>query len=286
MQFILKICLNLAQNHKNGIIFKFINLVEICMQKNQKIALISGASSGLGREFARICAKDGYDLVITARNTENLKTLKNELQTQFGISVFIFVCDLSLPNATEQIYKFCKKNSLKIDILINNAGFGDHGFFDTSDLKKQLEMVQVNIVSLIELTHLMLNLMPNGAKILNVASAASLTPGPKMSVYYASKAFVRNFSLAISNELKDRNISVLAFCPGPVATNFGARANVKNAKLFARSDDAYEVALRGFKAMQKGKVLLYDGKFMNLANLLTRIVPLKLSAKITAYLNG
>lgn len=253
-----------------------------------KTALITGASSGLGLEFAWICAERGYDLVITARNLEKLNEIKSELEAKFGIKVFVFGCDLSLANSAMQICEFCEQNSLKIDILINNAGFGDHGQFYECDLKKQLEMVQVNIASLMQLTHYFANLMirHGGGKILNIASAASLTAGPKMSVYYASKAFVRNFSLALSEELREKNISVTAFCPGPVATNFGERANVKNAKIFARSDDASAVAKRAFEAMQKGKTLVYDGRFMWLANLLTRLVPSTFSAKATGYLNG
>ncbi|MDA3043917.1 MULTISPECIES: SDR family NAD(P)-dependent oxidoreductase [unclassified Campylobacter] len=253
-----------------------------------KTALITGASSGLGREFARICAGNGYDLVITARNTDALNALKNELEAKFGVRVFVFGADLSQITSVDKICEFVRENSLKIDILINNAGFGDHGEFAKSDLKKQLEMVQVNIASLLNLTHYFANLMieRGGGKILNIASAASLTAGPKMSVYYASKAFVRNFSLALAEELKDKNISVTAFCPGPVATNFGERAGVKNAKIFARSDDAGAVARRGFEAMMSGKTLVYDGRFIGLANLLTRIFPLKFCAKVTGFLNG
>ncbi|MDA3048070.1 SDR family NAD(P)-dependent oxidoreductase [Campylobacter sp. JMF_08 NE1] len=253
-----------------------------------KTALITGASSGLGREFAWICAENGYDLVITARNTDALNALKNELEAKFGVRVFVFDCDLSQNTSADKICEFVRENSLKIDILINNAGFGDHCEFVKSDLKKQLEMVQVNIASLLNLTHYFANLMieQNGGKILNIASAASLTAGPKMSVYYASKAFVRNFSVALGEELRAQNISVTAFCPGPVATNFGERAGVKNAKIFARSDDAGAVARRGFEAMMSGKTLVYDGRFMLLANLLTRIFPLKFCAKVTGFLNG
>ena len=251
-------------------------------------ALITGASSGLGREFAFICAENGYDLVVTARNLNALNALKTELEAKFAVRVLVFGCDLSKPNSAEKICKFTQENSIKIDVLINNAGFGDHSEFCESDLAKQLEMVQVNIASLVTLTHYFANLMIGygGGKILNIASAAALTAGPKMSVYYASKAFVRNFSVAIEQELRAKNISVTAFCPGPVATNFGVTANVKNAKLFARSDDANAVARRGYSAMRSGKVLVYDGKFMGLANLLTRIFPMKFCAKVTGYLNG
>ena len=253
-----------------------------------KTALITGASSGLGLEFAKICAEFGYDLVIMARNLANLNALKKEIESKFGVRVFVFEADLSQNTSVDKICEFVRKNSLKIDILINNAGFGDHDEFTKSDLKKQLEMVQVNISSLLNLTHYFANLMiiQGGGKILNIASAASLTAGPKMSVYYASKAFVRNFSVALAEELREKNISVTAFCPGPVATNFGERANVKNAKVFARSDNANAVAKRAFEAMQRGKTLVYDGKFMWLANLLTRLVPSSLSAKVTGYLNG
>ncbi|MDA3055629.1 MULTISPECIES: SDR family NAD(P)-dependent oxidoreductase [unclassified Campylobacter] len=253
-----------------------------------KTALITGASSGLGLEFAWICAESRYDLVITARNLANLNALKSEIEAKFGVRVFVIGADLAKSQSVEQICKFCKENDLKIDILINNAGFGDHDEFSKCDIKKQNEMIAVNITSFLNLTHYFLNLMLNngGGKILNIASAAALTAGPKMSVYYASKAFVRNFSVALSDELRGKNISVTAFCPGPVATNFGERANVKNAKIFARSDDASAVAKRAFEAMQKGKTLVYDGKFMLLANLLTRLVPSTFSAKVTGYLNG
>lgn len=251
-------------------------------------ALITGASSGLGLEFAKICAENGYDLIITARNLCKLNELKSELETEFGVSVLILGADLSELRGAERICEFVCGNDLKIDILINNAGFGDHGEFSKCDIKKQFQMVNVNITSLVGLTHYFLNhmLSNGGGKILNIASAAALSAGPKMSVYYASKAFVRNFSLALAEELREKNVSVTAFCPGPVATNFGERANVKNAKIFARSDDANAVAKRAFEAMQNGKTLVYDGKFMWLANLLTRLVPSTFSARVTGYLNG
>ena len=118
-----------------------------------KTALITGASSGLGREFARICAENGYDLVITARNLANLNVLKSEIEAKFGVIVFVFEADLSQNTSVDKICEFVRENSLKIDILINNAGFGDHDEFTKSDLKKQLEMVQVNISSLLNLTH-------------------------------------------------------------------------------------------------------------------------------------
>ena len=253
-----------------------------------KTALITGASSGLGLEFAKICAEDGYDLIITARDLAKLNEIKSELEAKFGVKILILGADLAELKGTERICEFVCGNDLKIDILINNAGFGDHGQFYECDIKKQFQMINVNITSLVGLTHYFLNHMLNngGGKILNIASAASLTAGPKMSVYYASKAFVRNFSVAIAEELKEKNVSVTAFCPGPVATNFGERANVKNAKLFARSDDANAVAKRAYKAMIDRKTLVYDGKFMGLANLLTRLVPSSLSAKVTGYLNG
>lgn len=253
-----------------------------------KTALITGVTSGIGLECAKVCAKNGYNLVLIARNEEKLKKIKSDIKAEFSVEIYDFCIDLSLQNSAFEIQKFVISNNLKIDILINNAGFGDYSYFDECDLTKQIQMIQVNITTLIELTYYFVNLMikNGGGKVLNIASAASLTAGPKMSVYYASKAFVRNFSVALAEELREKNISVTAFCPGPVATNFGLNANVKNAKLFAKSSSAHEVAKHAFFAMQKGKILIYDGRFMSLANFLTRIFTMKFCAKVTSYLNG
>ncbi len=223
--------------------------------------LITGASSGIGLEFAKLFAKDGHNLVLVARNEDKLTTLKNELEKQYGIQVYTYKKDLSQKDSAYDIFNYTLEKELFIDILINNAGFGDFGKFAELDLQKQTDMVQVNITSLMQLCHYYLNPMLENkcGKILNIASIAAFQAGPLMSIYYATKAFVLSFSEALSVELKGSGVSVMALCPGPTNTEFKERANLEKSGLFKniKNSTAKEVAKYGYKKLQtKGTVFI------------------------------
>lgn len=230
-----------------------------------KTVLITGASFGIGYELAKIFAKEKYNLILVARNLEKLNQIKDELQNP-DIQIFTIQKDLSYPNSPKELFDEINKKGLEIDILINNAGFGLLGSFVELDLQTQLDMIQLNITSLVHLTYLVLPQMiaKNSGKIMNVSSTAAFQPGPNMAVYYATKAFVLSFSEALYAELKSKGITVTALCPGPTRTEFQKRARMENINL-ERSKlipymSAEKVAQIGYDGLMKGKrvvILVY-----------------------------
>jgi short-subunit dehydrogenase len=257
-----------------------------------KTAFITGASSGLGKEFARIHASKGDNLVLVARSKDKLEALKFELEKQYGISVYVIVKDLSDQYAPKAIFEELKTQKIQVDYLINNAGFGDFGLFAESDWEKQLEMINLNVTCLTYLTRLFLpDMIKNkDGKILNIASTAAFQPGPTMSVYFATKAFVLSFSEAIANELKGTGVTVTALCPGATETGFKAAASLDNSNLFKGNQIATskEVAEFGYQKMMEGKTVAIHGIVNNLMaqsvrfaprNIVTTIARLKLKAK-------
>ncbi|MBU0278943.1 MULTISPECIES: SDR family oxidoreductase [unclassified Gemella] len=225
-----------------------------------KIVLITGASLGLGKEFAYKYAKETYNLLLVARSENKLLEIKNYLEKKYNIRVFILVKDLSKNSAAKEVYEYCKENNLRVEILINNAGFGDFGDFKDSDLDKQTNMIDLNVRSLVQMTHYFLNEMidKNSGKILNLASVASFMPGPKMSVYYASKAFVLSFTEALAEELTKFNIKISALCPGPTKTNFEKNADVNFSGV--KMQEASEVVNYAYdKFMSSKKVIILPG---------------------------
>lgn len=244
-----------------------------------KTALITGASSGIGLELAHIFAKNGSDLVLVARSEDKLESLAQELSEAHKIIVKIIVKDLSDKNSPMEIFDELEKENIEIEYLINNAGFGGYGKFYNTDWKKEEEMIQVNITALAELTKLFMQQMVkrNSGRIMNVASTAAFQPGPLMSVYYASKAFVLSLSDAIAYELKDTNVTVTCLCPGPTKSNFHNIANIKASKL-AKGINAtsYDVALYGYNAMMKGKSVAIEGFMNKLLAFATRLMPRRL----------
>ena len=225
--------------------------------------LITGASSGIGMEFAKLFAKDGHNLVLVARNEDKLNTLKNELENKYDIQVYVCAKDLSQKDSAYDIFNYTLEKELFIDTLINNAGLGDFGKFSESDLQKQTDMVQVNTMSVMQLCHLFVNPMleKNYGKILNVASIAAFIPGPLMSTYHATKAFVLSFSEALSFELKGTGVSVMALCPGPTKTGFEEKGNLENSGLFKhiKNSTADEVAKYGYKKLQANSIIAIPG---------------------------
>ena len=232
----------------------------------KKLALITGASSGIGKELARIHASKNGDLILVARRIEELKKLKLELEEQFKIKVWVIEQDLTATNAAKEVYEFTKSNQLEVDYLFNNAGFGGHGFFVDRPIAKDLEMIDLNVRALVELSHLFLQDMKirKAGKILNTASTAGFLPGPLQATYFATKAFVVSFSEALAHELKPHNISVTALCPGPVKTEFEKTAGMTGGNLFEKAASAKSTAEKGYRAMEKGKVICISDPVLNI----------------------
>lgn len=228
---------------------------------NKKVALITGASSGIGREFARIHASKGGNLVIISRSEDKLRELKEELENKYQVNVKIIVKDLTSPQAPQEIYNEVKEAGIKIDYLINNAGFGGRGFFHERPMELDLQMIQVNIVALTTLTRLFLPdfVQRNEGKILNVSSTAALMPGPLQAVYYATKAYVAFFSNAIAEELRDTNITVTNLMPGATDTGFAKTSDMNNTGVFANPVSPATVAKEGYEGMLGGKLDVISG---------------------------
>jgi uncharacterized protein len=249
-----------------------------------KTALITGASSGIGAELARVHAERGGDLVLVARRTERLEALKAELEGAHGITAHVVVKDLTDPDAAAQIHDELASRNVPVDYLVNNAGFGNGGFFHEQDWAKNEAMIQVNVLALAALTRMFVpDMISRGSgRILNVASMAGFLPGPLQAVYYATKAFVVSFSEAIGNELSETGVTVTALCPGPVDTEFIEQANLRKAKGFARPVSARDVAQAGYDAMLKGKPVIVPGAINKLIiHLLLRLTPRKTATAVS-----
>lgn len=230
---------------------------------SRPVALITGASGGIGLELARLCAKGGHDLILVARRQEKLEEIAKYLGGMYNVRTEVIVADLADPEAPRAIYEKVEQLGLSVDVLINNAGFGQWGLYGRAELSRQLDMIQVNISALMILTRLFLPKMVTQRKgrIMNVASVASFLPGPLMATYYASKAFVLSFSEAISNELQGTGITVTALCPGPTRTGFAEEAGYAAANLFRTPGvmEAAPVALSGYKGMMRGNAIVVPG---------------------------
>jgi uncharacterized protein len=202
--------------------------------ENRKTALITGASSGIGYELAGLFASSGHDLVLVARNEQRLSRLAEELQQRIGVAVTVLVKDLAAPRAAEEIVVELQNRSLHVDILVNNAGFGEYGPFHETSLERKLQMIQVNVAELTQLTRLLLSgmLERNSGNILNIGSTASFAPGPFVAVYSATKAYVLSFSEALAEELKGTGVTVTVLCPGSTETEFAERAKMTESRIF------------------------------------------------------
>lgn len=227
----------------------------------QNTALITGASSGIGREFAHIHAEKGGDLIIVARDADNLNALKIELESQYNIQVMVLTKDLTHPNAAAEIYAEVKQAGIQINYLINNAGVGGQGKFHEREWQQEANMIQLNVVTLTQLCHLFLPdfIACNDGKILNVSSTASLMPGPLQAVYYASKAYVTFFSNAIAEELSDTKITVTNLMPGATNTGFAKASGLEKTALFKQTASARSVAEDGYAGMLAGKLDVISG---------------------------
>ena len=241
--------------------------------------LLTGASSGVGKDMVKILNKKGYDLVLVARDEEKLNNVKKELEEEkIGNKIEIIAMDLS---EEANCKKLCEQIK-DIDILINNAGFGDCGDFTKTDLEKEIKMIKTNIIAYhILMKEYLKEMKKRGSgKILNVASIAGFMPGPLMATYYATKAYVVRISEAVKEELKREksNVKISILCPGPVATNFN---NVANVKFKLREANSFDVAKYAIKKMEKGKFYIVPGLDVKIGILGAKIFPTNLVAKVS-----
>lgn len=221
-----------------------------------KTALITGASSGIGKELALIHAGRGGHLVLVARSAAPLFELKEFILSEYHVNVEVIIADLTAPNAPRKIFEEVHSKQIKIDYLINNAGVGGFGEFCKRDESDELNMLRLNIESLVVLTHLFLPemIVRKSGRILNVSSIAGFLPGPMMTTYYATKAFVNSFSFGLAQEVRKYGVTVTALCPGPLKTNFDNAAGMGGSTLFNCAPAPYSTALKGYRAMENGRL--------------------------------
>ena len=256
------------------------------MNANQT-ALITGASTGLGAEFARLFARDKYNLVLVARTGPKLAELADEIRQQHGITVKTIPLDLGLPQASQNLFEETQRAGIHVDVLVNNAGYGRSGNFADIPLEESYGQIQLNVTALTLLTRLYLGPMleRRSGRIMNVASTAAFQPGPLMAVYYATKAYVLSFSEALADELRKTDIRVTCFCPGATLTEFHKRAQTENARLFKQLApmDAKTVAEDGYRALMAGKTLAISGFKNWLVAESVRFAPRKMVTAISRW---
>jgi short-subunit dehydrogenase len=256
---------------------------------NKSFVLITGASSGIGLELAHVFAQKKHNLVLVARNSERLKTLAQSLSTEHGVTVVAESLDLTKPESPRQLFEMMQKQNFKIDTLVNNAGFGYSGRFDKMPLDRCLDMIQLNITALTELTRLFLPPMvaQGFGQILNVASTAAFQPGPLMSVYYATKSYVLSFSEAIAQELEGSGVTVVALCPGPTETEFAREAQMELSRLFQNGGAmtaraVAEAAVTGLERRQRIVIPGFRNRFVACT---VGLMPRRLVTKIVENLH-
>ncbi|HXI73352.1 MAG TPA: SDR family oxidoreductase [Verrucomicrobiae bacterium] len=254
----------------------------------KETVLITGASSGIGLELAKCFAADKCRLILVARNTEALETLAKELRLAHQIEARVLTADLSRPETPGRIFEELRAANISVDVVVNNAGFGANGLFAEISLSRQLEMLQVNITALTELTGLFLPGMIQRQRggILNVGSVAGFQPGPGMMVYYATKAFVLSFTEALAEELQGTGLKVSVLCPGPTESNFGNVARGKKVRQLKTGKMTSEaVAVYGHRAFRKGRITAVPGLQNKVFILLNRILPRTIPRKIVKLYN-
>lgn len=253
-------------------------------KSNGKYALITGATSGIGYELAKLFAKDGYNLIIAARTEEHLQITSHDFAGQYGTEVVTIAKDLSQPNASFEVYDEVKAKGIQVDVLVNNAAQGQYGLFVETDIQRELEIVQLNIVAYLVLTKMFLKEMVarNEGKILQVASIGGKLPGPYISVYHATKAFIVSHTESLVNELKDTGVTITALLPGPTDTDFFNKADMENTKLVQEGSlsDPEKVAKDGYEALMSGDSKVISG-LKNKAQVgMTHILPDTMAAEM------
>lgn len=250
----------------------------------RRTTLITGASSGFGIEFAKLFARDGFDLVLVARSGPAMQALADELQGAHTITATVIAKDLAVANASEELVTDLRQRGVQIDALVNNAGFAQYGPFAQADADVLDKMLSVNVVALTQLTRALLPDMVDRrwGRIVNLGSVGSFAPAPMTGAYAATKAYVLSLSLALTEELRGMGVTVTALCPGPTATGFQARAEMADSKLIAgRTLDSAEGVVRaGYAAMQKGRPVVVTGTTSKLFAFGSRFLPRTVSARI------
>lgn len=254
-------------------------------------ALITGASRGIGEEFARILAEDSIDLIVVARSEDDLNELKDELESEHGITVTVLSMDLASPESAKKLYESVQDRRLQVDILINNAGFGDHAEVLDTHQDRINDMIQLNMTTLSLLCRYFAEDMHERdvGSILNVSSLAAYAPGPYMTTYYATKAYVQSFSEALASELDDTNVSVTSLCPGPVKTGFQEEAGMEGSDLIENAPNlmtARATAEYGYRKMKRESRVAIPGVFNKCLGVFIKFFPRKWTTDIIGYLQG
>lgn len=250
-------------------------------------ALITGASSGIGRDLAHEHARRQGNLILVARRRDRLEALADDLRHQHGVDVVVLAGDLTKPDAVAGLQRTVEKRRLQVDMLINNAGFGGLGSFHQQDPGRQADMVQLNVQALTQLTRAFLPAMiaRGQGRVLNVASTAAFMPGPTQAVYFATKAYVLSFTEALAVELAGTGVTATALCPGPTATEFARRAGAADRRMFrAATASSADVAAHGYRAMLAGRAVAVHGLGNRILVPLTRALPRSLVARLVGRL--
>lgn len=253
----------------------------------ENVVLITGATSGFGREFANLYAKDKHNLVLVARSNDTLMQIKQDLEAEYGITVHVYAKDLSVSGAAQSVFDFTRQHDITVTTLVNNAGYGDWCDFVSADMAKLTSMIQLNVTALFELCKLYAPVMKenHSGSILNVASIAAFSAGPMMATYYATKAFVLSLSESLALELKPYGIKVSVLCPGPSNTGFVQKAAISSAS-FAKSFShmsAKKVAVYAYKKHATGKIIILPGLITKLTALGFKLTPRAFSRKIVMH---
>ncbi len=234
--------------------------------ERRKVALVTGASSGIGLDLAKRFAAEGYDVALVARSEGKLKEVAAALEAEHKVRTHVVTADLAKPGAADGLVAALEARAIEVDVLVNNAGYASYGAFAETDLADELNMIQVNVVALTHLTKLLVRKMVarREGRVLNLASTAAFQPGPLMAVYYATKAYVLSFSEALANETQGTGVSVTCLCPGPTKTGFQERAKMEESKLVKGKEimDSLTVARAGYEALHRGQAVVIPG-FMN-----------------------
>lgn len=248
-----------------------------------KRVLITGPTSGIGHELARCFAENEFELILVSRSEKKLQTLAKELKDDYNVKSIIVIADLTKRTSPKKVFKTVTDKELTVDILVNNAGYGSYGQFRDLDLDNEVDMIDLNVTSLVEMTGLFLpHIIKRKGKILNVASTAAFQPIPLMATYAATKAFVLSFTEALTNELSDTSVTVTALCPGPTRTNFDKAAHMEKTGLFKGPGvmDADAVARKAYDALMEGRGVVVTGVANRAGTILSQVLPGSSSASI------
>jgi len=247
------------------------------MENNQKHALITGATSGIGYELAKLFAKDNYNLVLVARNEENLKITAKEMEALGNIHTHVLPIDLFVAGAAEKIYSFTREKGITVDVLVNDAGQGEGGLFIETALQREFDIIQLNIVALVSLTKYYLKEMVarNSGKILQLASSVSKAPSPNLSVYAATKAFVLSFTEALQKEIEDTEVTMTALQPHKTDTDFFHKAKSEHTKNYKEGMiyTPEEVAKAGYDGLMNGDATVLPGAMNKMQNAMNLVLP-------------